>query len=207
MIVLKEEDIIRHYDKACHAYGNIGWQASLWSSEEEQITSFQTLLQVVLPGFIPQKQTIELLDVGCGQGDLYQLASSTFGKVNYTGIDFSPKMIEIAKKKYPKGNFELSNLNSIEKQYDFVIGSGIFNIKTENHIDHVKKSILKLFKLSKIGISLSFIAKGMWEKETDGLFYFDSKELLDFCFSITKFLKFDQVSVPGHFVLYLYREN
>lgn len=207
MITLKEEQIIEHYNKACQVYGNVGWQASLWSSEEEQINSFQALLQVILPGFIPKKQVIELLDVGCGQGDLYKFASSMFGKVDYTGIDFSSQMIEIAKKKYPEGNFQSINLNSVDKKYDFIVGSGIFNIRTENHIDYVKKSILKLFDLSKVGISLSFISKGMWESETDGLFYFDPTELLNFCFSVTSFLKFDQVSVPGHFILHLYREN
>ena len=52
---------------------------------------------------VPEHASV--LEVGCGTGDL--LAS--LRTKNKTGIDFSPRMIEIAKKKYPQGKFQVSD--------------------------------------------------------------------------------------------------
>jgi len=49
----------------------------------------------------------KVLDLGCGNGRLSEIF---FGKsIDYTGVDFSKDLINIAKKKYPKEKFLLSN--------------------------------------------------------------------------------------------------
>ena len=45
------------------------------------------------------KKNDTILDIGCAQGGMYKILKKKFGKINYTGIDFNKKMIEIAKKK------------------------------------------------------------------------------------------------------------
>lgn len=48
----------------------------------------------------------KILDVGCGNGRLTECFKVN---VNYTGIDNSSKLIEIAKTKYPNNHFEVVN--------------------------------------------------------------------------------------------------
>ena len=67
-----------------------------------------------------------ILDVGCGSGTkaLY-LTKRGFGVV---GIDFSEKMIELAKIKVPTGKFlvlDLKDLNQIKKKFDCVFAQAI----------------------------------------------------------------------------------
>lgn len=49
------------------------------------------------------KKGDRVLDVGCGNGRFYEIIQKT--GADYTGIDISEKLIEIAKKKFPKGKF------------------------------------------------------------------------------------------------------
>lgn len=49
----------------------------------------------------------KILDSGCGNGWLFEILKEK--KVEYYGVDFSEKLIEIAKKKFPQGNFQVEN--------------------------------------------------------------------------------------------------
>lgn len=49
------------------------------------------------------KSTIHILELGCGDGRLYDyIHKNTTKKIQYTGIDFSKELLKIAKKKHPE---------------------------------------------------------------------------------------------------------
>ena len=48
-----------------------------------------------------------VLDLGCGNGRLFELFRDK--EVDYIGIDNSKKLIEVAKKKYPDGKFQVAD--------------------------------------------------------------------------------------------------
>jgi alkylated DNA repair protein alkB family protein 8 len=56
--------------------------------------------------YIKDKQKI--IDLGCGNGRLLKLINNK--QVDYTGIDYSKKLIEIAKNKYPNQRFKVDNI-------------------------------------------------------------------------------------------------
>lgn len=74
-----------------------------------------------------------LLDVCCGTGDFTKLISKFFPRVKVIGLDFSEKMLKVAKGKNSKGVFmqgDCTNLSFDDGEFDYVtIGFGLRNIQ------------------------------------------------------------------------------
>lgn len=73
----------------------------------------------------------DLLDVGCGTGPMIELLVKEFPDGNYTGIDLTPRMIEVAQaKKLPHTKFlvgDSENLPFKENSFDVVICTNSFH--------------------------------------------------------------------------------
>lgn len=68
--------------------------------------------------FMKQFQNQSVLDVGCGYGRISPLCTG-----EYLGIDFSPKMIEVAKEEFPDKTFEVQDAYTYTptKKYDIIV--------------------------------------------------------------------------------------
>ncbi len=73
----------------------------------------------------------DLLDCGCGTGPMISLLYENDSKKNYTGLDITPKMIEVAKEKNLEGvNWivgDCENLPFEENSFDAIICSNSFH--------------------------------------------------------------------------------
>lgn len=73
----------------------------------------------------------DLLDVGCGTGPMIELLSKKFPDKNYTGVDLTPRMIEVAQEKklvntkFVVGDSE--NLPFSKNSFDAVICTNSFH--------------------------------------------------------------------------------
>lgn len=77
-----------------------------------------------VPESLNIEDNIKLLDLGCGPGELISELKSRFGKINITGIDFSPRMLEISKEKNPEAihiNMDAGDLHSLEGKYRVIV--------------------------------------------------------------------------------------
>jgi len=85
----------------------------------------------------------KILDSGCASGRLYRVLKEK--KVEYFGVDISERLIEIAKKNYPEGNFQIANTlnlpfvdNSFDKIYSISV---IHNIPSRDfQLQYLKES-------------------------------------------------------------------
>jgi SAM-dependent methyltransferase len=65
-----------------------------------------------------------LLEAGCGGGHNSELIAARYPEFHYSGIDISPSMIEIARNRYPEGDFAVDNsyeLASADRSVDIVL--------------------------------------------------------------------------------------
>jgi len=63
-----------------------------------------------------------ILDVGCGPGADYQVLKDC--KIQYTGIDITPQVIEYCKQTFPEGDFRVGDIFKLpfpDKSFDIVL--------------------------------------------------------------------------------------
>jgi len=79
---------------------------------------------------IKKTQTINILDVGCGDGVLLFLIEKKIKDYNFKfhGVDLSKEALDVAKKKIPDGEFKITdayNLLFPDNYFDYVISSDV----------------------------------------------------------------------------------
>ena len=72
----------------------------------------------------------KILDLGCGNGRLFEFLKNK--KVDYIGIDSSEKLIETAKKKFPKAKFQRADALNLPFPNNFF--DKIYSIAVLHHI-------------------------------------------------------------------------
>lgn len=123
---MKKSDEIRNvYDEIADLYDEVLWNDMPYNDE---IDKFVSLLN-----------GRDVLDIGCAMGSFTKYVSDK--GYNVDGIDISPKLIEIAKRKVPSANFQVMDMLDlkIDKLYD-----GIMFINSTIHVE--KKDMLDMFK-------------------------------------------------------------
>ena len=73
---------------------------------------------------INKNDKMEVLDLGCGPGELISELTNKFKNIEITGIDFSEKMLEISNKRNPLAThikMDTAELSKLEGKYDIII--------------------------------------------------------------------------------------
>lgn len=198
-----DERNIDFYNGLVERYG-VDVRALNWGSRESQQLRFSVLAQV---GQLNDKS---LLDVGCGQGDFYGSLKEQEIKVDYTGIDLAPKMIEIARSRFPEARFETENLlapqSTLAADYDYVLSSGIFYYRQHEPFAFMKEMLARMFERCRLGLAFNSLSAWCGERDA-GEFYADPLETLAFCRTLTPWLTLRHDYHPRDFTIYMHKRN
>jgi len=95
------------------------WDSGLYDHKHDFVSKYgEDLIEILNP-----KPGEEILDLGCGTGDLAEKINAKGAHV--TGIDSSIEMIEAARQKYPSIDFEIQSATSFsfDKKFDAVFSN------------------------------------------------------------------------------------
>lgn len=154
-----------------------------WNSVESQEVRFAQLLKIV-----NQATPFSLLDYGCGYGALigYMLKQS-LPEFQYCGLDISNEMLDAARRLYFKAaNVEFIEQLSDSRKFDYVVASGIFNVRL-GHADDTWKSYIhseieRLANLASRGFAFNCLTSySDVEYMRADLYYANPCELFDHC--------------------------
>jgi len=104
----------------------------------------------------------KVLDLGCGNGRFFEFLKDK--DIDYIGVDFSEKLIEIAKEKYPKIKFQVAdalNLPSPNNYFD-----KIYSIAVLHHIPSEKFRIQFFEEVRRILKPNGFFILTVWKTES-----------------------------------------
>jgi SAM-dependent methyltransferase len=105
-----------------------------------------------------------VLDVGCGSG---RLVSGLPNKVKYVGIDFSNKLLEIAREIYPEREFRYGDITEKEAWENLGEFSSVYSIATVHHVptrEERLEVIRKMYEVTKPGGKLYLTVWNLWNQ-------------------------------------------
>jgi SAM-dependent methyltransferase len=193
------DGISQYYDSLVERHG-YDPKACDYGRRESQIAKFQVLAE-----FLPMEGQ-RVLDVGCGFADFAEFLHQRHGKVQYTGIDISPRMIDEARRRHPQLDLRLANVLSdeFEEPFDIVLANGIFYLLGNEAADLMQELIRKMFGLARAGVA--FTSLSAWaNRQEAGEFYADPVQTLEYCRGLTPRLVLRHDYLPHDFTIYMYR--
>jgi 2-polyprenyl-3-methyl-5-hydroxy-6-metoxy-1,4-benzoquinol methylase len=153
---------------------------------------------------------LRVLDVGCGLGDFWGWAREHNLELEYTGIDITPKMVEMARRRFPEVQFELCNLlddgHFQKKRYDVVLASGIFAHRRLVPFMYMQRMVKAMFSLCNRAVAFNSLS--LWAQEQDeGEFYADPLKTVKYCRALTPYVVLRHDYHPRDFTIYMYRQR
>ena len=156
------------------------------------------------------KKNSNVLDLGCGNGrDIKTLLENNHKPI---GLDSSKKLLNIAKKRYPKAKFIHADMSKIplkDNSIDYILSIASFHhLKTKKERLSCLKEIKRVLKPNgKLFLSI-WALKGkkgpnyiMWQNKVKRYYYFFTKQELEDLFKkadleITDFFLFEIKDIP-----------
>jgi ubiquinone/menaquinone biosynthesis C-methylase UbiE len=200
---MKEEEkkeTIERYNERLKKYGydpkTLGWLKG------KQDIRFYILTEIGI------RNNDSILDVGCGFGDLFGFFNKKKMDIKYTGVDINPNLIDIGKKVYPSANFSVMDFEQedIDKKFDWVLASGIFNFKLENNEKFIKNMLKKMFDISKKGVAVDFMSSYV-DFQNEGAYHTKPEEVFSYSKTLSKRVALRNDYFPFEFCLYLYKND
>ena len=169
-----KKELIYFYNRHLKDFGDAP-QAVRWTPEG-QIRRYETLLKMA--GDFSGE---DVLDFGCGKGDLLGFMKEKGISIQYCGIDVNEKLIEMARSKYPEAEFIVMDLEEEEfgREFDVIFVCGVFNLRVAGIEDSMKNILRKLFRLCREALHINLLSYYIPQRNVE-LFYVKPEEILYF---------------------------
>lgn len=126
----------------------------IYDTDYANWTEIQSITASILSKHV--KPTDKLLDAGCGYGSIYDVMRGNLrlNTVEYTGVDLSPDLIEIAKIRNPEGNFIEGDLLDLDYKTNYFDVTVLRSIKgmlqlynKDEEWTEIEKSVSRVSKM------------------------------------------------------------
>lgn len=151
----------------------------------------------------------EILEVGCGSADLYKYLNFTGYRGKYKGYDINQNLLDLAAEKYPGIDVQLADIMNIntDKSFDYVVMSGVFNVKVGQDLGWVKNFITKMFDLCRNHIAFNALSTYVNFAE-DKMFYIDPVEIVRFCIeNLSRRVTLLHNNLPYNYTVVVFRDE
>lgn len=195
-----QDHIIRHYDRSA-LVDQPSYRAMGWISQFNQYVRFDVINHCIdLDGH-------DILDVGCGDGELFHYLNEKNMMVQYKGIDVSKEMVKRAMYRYPGLSVRKCNVFDYSGSHSIVVSSGAFNIcPNDAPLAHLSNVIDHLLGISTQHVVFNLLSQNAHEK--DAFFtYYCPNEVLKLCLKKTSYVSLNHSYLPHDFTVHLVKES
>lgn len=199
----------QHYTSLLDIHGDTP-QGVHWTGRTFQERRFKILSEV------GELTNTKILDFGCGTGHLLEwLRQDLRFTGEYIGYDITPRMIALAKSKFPGIQFEQREIleEGVDFEFDYVLISGVFNNRVSDNWGLMAAILIKLFSYTRRALAFNALST-LTENQDPELYYVNSTKVYRFCSSALSpyvtlrndYLLDPQIG-PHEFTIYVYRRE
>lgn len=171
----------QYYSDKIRAHGNTHAGVD-WNSKESQELRFEQFKQL----YPDTSEAFSVLDYGCGYGAMAHYLQAQGYQFSYTGYDISQEMIAAARQQNHPESWQFTTDATTLPASDFVIASGIFNVRFDVSSDdwhaYMLETIQTMWQHSQRGIAFNVLTSYSDEEYMrDDLYYADPLFWFDYC--------------------------
>jgi SAM-dependent methyltransferase len=163
-----------------------------------------------LTNLIYSHDNVDILDVGCGFGDLYKYLKNIGWTGKYVGVDLVPILIETSQQQYPDIDTRICDIleDNFTETFDYVISSGVFNARLygDTNQDHILAMLKRMLELARIGVAVDFMSSYV-DYQHEEAYHMEPSLAIKLGMNLTRRLVFRHDYLPYEFCLYLYKES
>jgi SAM-dependent methyltransferase len=199
-----ERRIIDRYTTRYEKYGydprSLGWERENQEVRFEVLTSQYKL------------SNRNILDIGCGFGDLNNYLKNKESDYRYFGIDLVEPFIEEAKKLQTEENVQFKKANILEfhpkELFDYAIASGIFNYQLSDGLnyEYIEEVMHKTLDITKDGLAFDFLSDKVDFKDNK-LFYNNSEKILNLALRFSRNIVLRSDYMPFEFSIFIFKDQ
>ncbi len=177
------DQINKYYTEKIIKYGTTPKGVD-WNGYDSQNIRFKQLLKLINEE-IQTNQNFNILDFGCGFGSLLTYLKKQSINMSYIGYDISDEMLKQARLIYPNEGQWINKLTN-DLKVDYVIASGLFNVKQDQNLQEWEQYIINTLDLinsvAKKGFSFNILTSYS-DKEflKDHLYYASPEYYFKYC--------------------------
>jgi SAM-dependent methyltransferase len=173
--ILKKSNEI--YDATSAKYGMTS-SAVRWDNPQTQHFRFAELLKHL----DLSAANTSVLDIGCGNAELFKYLNASGYRGAYTGFDINEALLSQARQRFPKINVRKIDIMSAaaEDRFDYVLMSGLFNVDCGQSFEWTYAFLKSMFQYANKKMVFNAISTYV-NSRNEGMFYLDPSETLNFC--------------------------
>jgi len=183
----------------------ISSKSVLWDDPQTQYFRFYELIKLL----DLNSSRMSLLDIGCGNGELYKFLNLLGYRGKYVGYDINEILLSQAKSRFR--NIEFKNVNiisdEISQQFNYVVMSGLFNLNVGQSSEWIKTFLKKMYALSNEVMVFNMISTHVTYRN-EGMFYMNPAEILSFCIdNLSKRTTLMHHNLPYNYTVVVYKDE
>lgn len=195
---------IETYNKAADQYG-VSSKAVLWNDQQTQYLRFYELVRHL----DLNDANKSLLDIGCGNGELYKFLNFLGFRGSYTGFDINDKLLAQARDRFHE--IDVKNVDIMTEEprqpYHYVVMSGLLNANVGQSADWVFRFVKRMFSLCGDVAVFNMISTHVTRKD-ETMFYMDPAGMLTFCIeNLSKRVSLAHHNLPFNYTVAVFRNE
>lgn len=150
-----------------------------------------------------------VLDVGCGNAELFKYLNLQGFRGDYTGYDINSSLLQQARHRFPGVHVFQHDINQqvVLSEFDYVLSSGVFNLDFGQSLEFIHDFITNMFSHARSCLAFNAISTHVNYRDQQ-MYYIDPSQILRFCLeNLSKRVVLSHGLLPFNYTIAIYKET